>query len=459
MGHLSEPLVANLTDDNGDGRIDLCDTPDVVVRVTRSLPERYEYSFSVLSGADGSSVGHVDVNGKLSSVRPAIADLDGDGVPEILAALRSGHVVALRPSGAIVWEGNAEVFDPVGAFGPHPTEEQWARSRYTSSSAIAVHDLEGDGSPEILVGLSVLDDRGHLRFQDPTQGAEFPPVLAGGISVRPTAADLDGDGVLEVLFGHITYSAWGEELWRLPILPGYAHPADFDANGVPEVLVASEEGLTLVGPDGTILWGPTRPPDEAEPPRYWCWVHPVAVSDMDADGRPEAIVNTCDRTMILQITLDGPTVLRSQPIPITTYFGAPQTGSTVFDFRGDRVDWLEHHYNGLRVFAGVGPAWTTKIDHEMGPYPVTPIVADIDNDGSADVVVVEGNSGDWVVAYEDPEHRPSPARRIWNQWNYWVNHVREDATIPAQVAMPWQSHDTFRVQSRIACEPVGTTGP
>lgn len=450
LGLLSEPLVANLTDDNSDGRIDLCDTPDVLVRY--AVPaDAWEYSFAVFSGADGALLADVGHLNQLSHVRPAIADLDADGVPEILAAMRSGHVVALRPDGDIVWEGTAEVFDP-GFYEEGATEGNQAGANYVAASAIAVHDLEGDGSPEILVGLSVLDARGNLRFQDPTHGSDIPPAF-GMVAVRPTAADLDGDGILEVLFGHVTYSAWGEELWRLPIIPGYAHPADFDGDGVPEVLVASEEGLTLVAPDGSILWGPLRPPDEAEPPRSWCWVHPVAVADMDGDGVPEALVNTCDRTMVMQIGIDGPSVIRSQPIPIPTAVGAPQLGSTAFDFRGDRPDWVEYHPGGLRVFEGLGPAWTTRIDHEMGDNRAVPIVADIDNDGSADVVVIEADA-EWIVAYEDPQRRPSPARRIWNQWNYWVNHVREDATIPAEVTMPWDSHGTFRVQSRVACEPV-----
>jgi hypothetical protein len=46
------PLVANLTDDNGDGAIDLCDIPDVVAVATNGVsdPGRHIY---VLDGATG----------------------------------------------------------------------------------------------------------------------------------------------------------------------------------------------------------------------------------------------------------------------------------------------------------------------------------------------------------------------------------------------------------------------
>src|SRR5258706_14362962 len=78
------PLVANLTDDNGDGAIDLCDTPDVVV---------------VASPSSGSpnSPGHIYLlDGKTgmqelmiptivdATVTPALGDIDHDGVPDIV---------------------------------------------------------------------------------------------------------------------------------------------------------------------------------------------------------------------------------------------------------------------------------------------------------------------------------------------------------------------------------------
>lgn len=53
-----------------------------------------------------------------------------------------------------------------------------------------------------------------------------------------------------------------------------------------------------------------------------------------------------------------------------------------------------------------------------------PVVADIDNDGSAEIVVVSNGGRPPVVAIRDVEDRWIQARRIWNQHTYHVTNVR-----------------------------------
>jgi len=420
--------VANLTDDNGDGRIDLCDMPDLLVF---TKPYRFpgEMKLTVLSGNDGSELPFDQPAGALSSLAPAIADLDADGVPEILVANAEGHTLALTPTGEVLWESSVDVLGFLDA---------WA-------SAFAVHDLDGDGSPEILVGFTVLDAHGNLLFADPTQGSEFDGTLQTTYALRPTAVDLDGDGQLEVLLGYVTYSATGEELWRLDTGPGWAQPGDFDGDGVPEILFTNPEGVWLISATGEILWGPLRPPDEAEPPREFCWSRPAALADLDGDGLPEAIMNTCDKRFVAKIRLEGIEILASEAVPITTLFATPAKGSTAFDFRGTSPDWLAFDHTSLALHDGFGAV--AQEFSTSGTGINIPIVADVDNDGSADIVIYD-TAARRVRVYEDAEHRPSPARRIWNQWNYWGSNVREDATIPAHPPMPWQTHNTFRTQLR-----------
>ena len=88
---ISTPLVGNFTDDNDDGSIDLCDTPDVIV--SAFSPETFTnidliYGSSaklyVLDGADGSL--HFSIDDPITWFAiPALADIDGDGEPEIIA--------------------------------------------------------------------------------------------------------------------------------------------------------------------------------------------------------------------------------------------------------------------------------------------------------------------------------------------------------------------------------------
>ncbi len=433
----NSPLVANLTDDNLDGEIDLCDTPDLIVHGKGSGDAEWE--LALYSGDDGHQ--HPFQSPSLSAIQPAVADMDADGEPEVIAVNADGYPVALRPDGSLIWQSAARIFDPA-------PEAPWLLRQ----SAVAVHDLDADGSPEVLVGLSVLDKDGALLFQDPTQGSEFagdPTIFY--LWTRPTAADLDGDGSMEVLFGHVTYGADGVERWRLETTPGFSHPADFDGDGTPEVLFTNSLGVWLLSADGDVLWGPTRPPSQAEPVRVGCWVHPAAIVDMDGDGTPEALINTCDQRFIARVEFGGMTIITAQPVPITTAFGAPENGSTAFDFRGHGPDWLAHDHKDLSLFAGAGPERFSQLPGSYIQDVAFPVVADVDSDGSADVVVVDMEA-QRIRVYEDEHRRHSPARRVWNQWNYWGSNVREDLTIPSQPTMPWESHGTFRTQLRRSCE-------
>jgi hypothetical protein len=91
-----------------------------------------------------------------------------------------------------------------------------------------------------------------------------------------------------------------------------------------------------------------------------------------------------------------------------------------------------------------------------------PTVADVDNDGSAEVVVVsndywnEGEEPTTVQVIRDAEDRWVPARRIWNQHTYHVTNVREDGTIPQFEQPSWELLNTYRTQAQIEngiCKP------
>lgn len=172
------------------------------------------------------------------------------------------------------------------------------------------------------------------------------------------------------------------------------------------------------------------------------WLYPAALADMDGDGRLEAMINTCNQRFVAQIRMDGLTILASDPVPITSGYGAPENGSTAFDFRGHGPDWLAHD-------AGIGEQELAKFSDSFAQIVAVPVVADVDNDGSADIVMID-ESGSYVLVYEDYLRRPSPARRIWNKWNYQASTVREDATIPSVVATHSESAG-IRTQTRRSC--------
>ena len=130
---LVTPLVANLTDDNNDGAIDLCDIPDIIVTVTAFPAPGHIY---VLDGATGSL--HFMIPTAITwSINPAIGDIDGDGLPEIVAAVGEGFggpssAIAFEHDGAVKWQSAAAV-------------------THSQGGAITLADLDNDGSAEIVV--------------------------------------------------------------------------------------------------------------------------------------------------------------------------------------------------------------------------------------------------------------------------------------------------------------------
>ena len=121
-----------------------------------------------------------------------------------------------------------------------------------------------------------------------------------------------------------------------------------------------------------------------------------------------------------------------------------QTGMTIFDFNNDGIEEIVYRdEQNLHIMhaqpnnLGVG----TFID--IATFPATsgtsweyPIVADVDNDGEAEIITVGGNSG--TSPYGNGRLRiyksnGSPwvsARKVWNQYGYNVVNVNNDLTIP-----------------------------
>jgi hypothetical protein len=96
-----------------------------------------------------------------------------------------------------------------------------------------------------------------------------------------------------------------------------------------------------------------------------------------------------------------------------------------------------------------------------------PVVADVDNDGSAEIVLVS-NAGfeypdqadppwETVKVIRDAGDRWIQPRRIWNQHTYHVTNVREDGTIPQYEPASWELLNTYRTNAQIQggeiCDP------
>jgi hypothetical protein len=420
-GSAVTPLVANLTDDNGDGFVDLCDTPDVVV---------LSGQIHVLDGATGNEH-YAFGTGLHQFVTPAIGDIDGDGFVEIVAGvgglggvLGPVAIALFERDGTLVWQ----------------TEAIWQQDQ---GGAIAIADMDNDGSPEIIADGIILSADGDVLFQAPAQ-------QGWSLAQRNTAtvvADLDGDGDGELILGQSAYHHDGTLVYEnLAILPGYPQIANLDDDSQPEIIITNDNGITVLEHDGTVKFLDMRP--TGDPAGLGRWFRPATVHDFDGDGLAEIAVSSASSYSVF-----GSNLVVKWSAPVQD--GSGWAAGTAFDFLGD--GGAEAMYaDEVRLFVfgddGVPVLTVPRSSRTLIEYPV---VADVDNDGSAEIVVVSSMGWDdvqtapTVQVIRDREDRWIQARRIWNQHTYHVTNVREDGTIPAVEPPSWQHLNTYRTNAQI----------
>ena len=420
------PLVANLTDDNGDGAIDLCDIPDIVVVASTGTGSPNEpghiYLLNGQTGAQELVISTV-VDG---TVTPALGDLDHDGVPEIVTVDPTGKLWAFHHDGSVM-------------FGP---KGQWAGDWY--SGAIALADLDHDGNVEIIGGNTVFDSNGVVKWSAPTAQATWN---------ASTAADLDGDGYMEVVLGAAAYHYDGTLYWDTHLAPGYPQVANLDDDPEPEVLLTNVNGLSVIEHDGTIKYQDKRPTND--PVGFDTWLRPATVHDFDGTGKAEYAMSSANH--YTEYKADG-TINWSAPVSDQSGIAA----GTAFDFLGNgKAEAMYADEQQLWVFDSTGTA-IFHMPRTSGTLTEYPVVADIDNDGSAEIVVVSNllgaSASPTVQVVRDRQDRWIQARRIWNEHAYHVTNVREDGTIPQFELPSWSRLNTFRTNAQIsggaACQPV-----
>lgn len=387
----SAPIVVQLTDDNQDGMIDEGDMPDIVYI-------SYTGGAGVVRAISGDGMTELfAITGVGSDRNKAIAaaDIDGDGIVELVTSNASQQILAFEHDGAAKWT-SASVKGHVGAYEVAP----------------AISDMNGDGAPEIVVGRAILDNQGNLLGAG-THGVGASDHANGSASMS-FAVDLNGDGEQEVVVGNAVYNLAGADVWFNGLSDGYPAVGDFDLDGVPEIVVVSTGKVRLQSSvDGSQLWSIALPGGLGGPP---------TIADFDGDGLPEIGIAGQSRYSVIEG--DG-TVLWTN---VTQDGSSGITGSSVYDFEGDGVaDVVYADEVNLYVYAGNDGTTKLKLtEHNSGTRLEYPVVVDVDNDDEVEIVFVsEPYNGTYagVTVVGDADHSWRPGRKIWNQHAYHITKM------------------------------------
>ena len=456
------PIVIELDDDACDGKVTERDIPEIV--------------FSTFQ--QGNYPGTGPNNGQLHAI-----SIVGGAFVDKWTVPNAGNATIVNPTKQIA-AGNFDgkpgnevvacgIDGKLHAFKGTDGSELWASPVLTLCFMPAIADLEGDGTVEVIVEGAILNGA------DGTIKHLFVPAINGPLVI----SDLDSDGTLDVITSSRGYHADGTQFVDTNIattasFPGtqdwkgaWAGIGDFDNDGKPEVVAvdntthsllvwrydaAAAGKFTIVRPltDMNAMFSASN----TCPVGTWGNLHgggPPTVADFNHDGVPDvALAGGIGYVVFDGKKLVDPAVTGANAIlwsKVTTDCSSASTGSTVFDFDGDgKAEVVYSDEQRMRIYDGTTGAELASFCNTTATLVEFPIVADVDNDGHADIIVASNAYAETCAADGGAPTKQAGirvfgaetgtwvrTRRVWNEHAYHITNVNEDGTIPTKELPNW----------------------
>jgi alpha-tubulin suppressor-like RCC1 family protein len=352
--NVSSPITTVIADLDGDGKPDL-----VVANVYANSISIYQNigSNGVLNAASFAAPVVFPVgSGSNNPIGVTTADVDGDGKLDLLVADRNNNQIV--------------VFRNISAGGTLTTNS-FAPPVFLTVAAdprwVVVRDLDGDGRPDIVSAngsgsISILRNLGPAGSITTNSFAPRVDLALAGSSESVAVGDLDGDGKPDLA---VADSSGFISLFRNNCTPGNISAGTFDARAD---LPAQSGSLNVV------------------------------MGDLDGDGRPELIASAyLPQTMSVYRNLSTPGSLNTNSFAAPVDYALAGRGHTIAlgDINGDgKPDIAEvtELASALSLFQNIGAggftntSLATRVDYATGWNAWGVSVGDLDGDGRPDAV-------------------------------------------------------------------------
>jgi len=439
------PIVIQLDDDDCNGKVNERDIPEIVFTSFANGGYGTSGTLRVISLVGGQFKSKWTAPGIAASRQLAGGNVDGNPGNEVIACPGDGTAVrAFDAAGKVLWSTNVSLcFQP------------------------AIADLDQDGAPEVIVEGGILDGKtGAVKHT-------FTPAMEGTFAV----ADVTGDGKLDIVANAQVFDATGAQIAKNGAV-GHAWSAGSNFKSGPAVADLDKDGKAEIVSvyfmqHQLAIWRyDTTQPSSAKVVRAGIDINgtlnpslcnpgsagskwgggPVTVGDFNGDTVPDVAL----AGGVGYAVFDGKKLMDGTTADAGTFLWAKQTvdcssagtGSSLFDFNGDgKAEVVYADEYQLHIYEGATGTVLFETCNTSGTLNEYPLVADVDNDGEADLIVASnayspiacpgGKKTSGIRVFGSASGQWVRTRSIWNQHAYAITGVAEDGTIPAKEPANW----------------------
>lgn len=343
---------------------------------------------------------------------------------------------------AAAWEADGEVRFAVasGVHGVTCADSSGATTFWANeglNQGVGVVDVDHDGHPDYLAGDDIVTQECSSIFEGPNEELPYTTTVVPTLDAG-TELFLNGGGITSLADGDTTP-------WDWPWTAGPSAMGAFAgvrlADGTLAAMASNREVVMVTGLDGIPIW--------IDPPAHdseFDFSDTFAIGDVDGDGEAELVYR--DRTNLKAVRLDGEVLWSQYVIPRDWYVGVG--GITLADLDADGTyEILDWGMAGLRILDGhTGATLGAREDLQSNAAWSSPVVADVDGDGSMEILVTgDLSQPDGTLYILGPTSgRWARGRPVYNQRGYDITSVHDDGTVVRFPRPNWQTYNAFRAQ-------------